>query len=325
MRVAQHGAAGDTRASAGDATVSRSRSINDARVDCLVVGGGPAGLTAALYLARFQRRVALVDSGQSRARWIPRSHNCPGFPDGIPGTELLARMRLHAERAGVHPVSDLVQSLSRDGDGFHAQGTTGDWRAAAVVLATGVRDCLPPLLPDPERAIAHGTLRLCAVCDAREVRDQRIGVHGPLPTALGHARFLRTYSQRVSIVASDAQPADAELVALAERLGIRVLGQPRSMTSDNATCRVQTEDEEHVFDTLYAALGGVAQSMLAVRLGAATDGEHALVAAADGATSVDGLYAIGDLTDSLNQISVGVGQAAACASRIHLSLPPNPR
>ena len=72
----------------------------DAPFDVLVVGAGPAGLTAATYLARFHRRFAVVDAGMSRARWIPASHNCPGFPHGIGGGELLGRLREQAERYG---------------------------------------------------------------------------------------------------------------------------------------------------------------------------------------------------------------------------------
>ncbi len=72
--------------------------------DCLVVGGGPAGLTAALYLARFRRRVLVIDAGNSRAASIPRSHNHPGFADGIPGEVLLSTLRTQAEEYGAEIV-----------------------------------------------------------------------------------------------------------------------------------------------------------------------------------------------------------------------------
>ena len=71
--------------------------------DALIVGGGPAGLTAAMYLARYHRRVLVVDAGQLRVQWIPTSHNVPGRPEGIGGPELLARMRDHAARYGAMP------------------------------------------------------------------------------------------------------------------------------------------------------------------------------------------------------------------------------
>jgi len=63
--------------------------MSENRLDCLIVGAGPAGLTAATYLARFRRRIALVSFGESRVRYIPSSHNCPGFPFGISGSEML--------------------------------------------------------------------------------------------------------------------------------------------------------------------------------------------------------------------------------------------
>ena len=70
-------------------------------LDCLVIGGGPAGLTAAIYLGRFRRRFAVVDAGDSRALLIPKSHNHAGFPEGIGGRELPARMRAQAENYGL--------------------------------------------------------------------------------------------------------------------------------------------------------------------------------------------------------------------------------
>ena len=66
-------------------------------MDCVIVGAGPAGLAAALYLARFHRRIRVLDSGDARALRIPRSHNVPGFPDGIAGPELLARLRINLD------------------------------------------------------------------------------------------------------------------------------------------------------------------------------------------------------------------------------------
>ena len=89
-------------------------------VDCLVVGAGPAGLTAAIYLARFCRSVAIYDGGNSRASYIPVSHNYAGFPQGISGVDLLARLREQAARYGAHVIPRLVESLARDGDGFVA-------------------------------------------------------------------------------------------------------------------------------------------------------------------------------------------------------------
>jgi thioredoxin reductase (NADPH) len=77
-------------------------------VDCLLVGGGPGGLTAATYLARFRRSVAIVDAGESRLQLIPLSRNIPGFPDGVPGRELHARMSAQAKAYGVEIIDDAA-------------------------------------------------------------------------------------------------------------------------------------------------------------------------------------------------------------------------
>ena len=89
-------------------------------IDCLIIGAGPAGLAAAIYLARFRRRIAILDSGFSRASLIPASHNCPGFPEGISGKELLRLLRLQASRFKVRVEKGEVTSLKRAGTGFEA-------------------------------------------------------------------------------------------------------------------------------------------------------------------------------------------------------------
>ena len=81
--------------------------------DCIIVGGGPAGLIAATYLARFRRRAVVIDDGQSRARWIPVSHNMPAFPQGVSGRDLLKRLREQAERYGAVLRQGRVDQLSR--------------------------------------------------------------------------------------------------------------------------------------------------------------------------------------------------------------------
>ena len=95
-------------------------------LDCLIVGGGPAGLTAATYLARFHRAFVLVDAGKSRARWIPESHNCPGFPFGVAGTALLDKLRKQADFDGATLIGiDGIRAEWPDGWGLvRASNTT---------------------------------------------------------------------------------------------------------------------------------------------------------------------------------------------------------
>src|SRR3954468_13339814 len=130
-------------------------------LDCLIVGGGPAGLTAAIYLARFHLDVLVVDGGKSRAAWIPCTRNVSGFPDGIEGAELLRRMREQACKYGAKIETEFVTKLERDGDRvFVATWGSGAARARTVLLATGVTNRRPPMDEELHAdALARGLVR----------------------------------------------------------------------------------------------------------------------------------------------------------------------
>lgn len=294
-------------------------------LDCAVVGGGPAGLTAAMYLRRFHRDVVLLDAGQSRARWIPESNNCPGFPSGVAGVELLANLRAQAARFGIAPTPGRVSLLERAPDGFVLGTEDGDrWHARRVILATGILDVLPDV-PWTDLAIDATAMRLCAICDGFEASDGALAVYGPLASALSHARFLRTYSQRVTVLPSDATPPTASDQAAAAEAGVQLLPRPDALEFDGRHCSAVVEGERHVFDAFYPVLGSRAQSGLATALGARVDAKGELLIDGDKMTSVEALYAIGDVACAINQISVATGHAAIAATAVHNALPPNPR
>ena len=139
--------------------------------DVAIVGGGPAGLTAAVYLARFLRSVVVFDTNAGRARLIPRTHNCPGFPEGIAGKDLLGRLRNQAKVYGAEIATGHVGGVEQSGEFFLLDTSLGMVKASRVVLATGVVDKAPPI-PDLQDALAKGFVRFCPVCDAYEPRDR---------------------------------------------------------------------------------------------------------------------------------------------------------
>ncbi|HNV80201.1 MAG TPA: NAD(P)/FAD-dependent oxidoreductase [Thermomonas sp.] len=295
----------------------------DDRLDVLVVGAGPAGLTAATYLARFHRRFALVDAGKSRARWIPTSHNCPGFPHGIGGDALLDKLRAQAEGFGVSIEDGRIERLQRDDGGFIATAADGRaWRARFVLLATGVVDVMPAM-DGLEAGIAAHAVRLCAICDGYEASDADIAVLAPVDVGIHHAAFLRSFSRTVAVVPSEAGEPSPDCARVAAEAGIELLPAAVSMRCEADACVVETEAGTRRFDTLYPVLGSDAQSRLATELGAAVDDNGELIVDARMQTSVDGIYAVGDVVSALNQISVAMGHAAIAASALHRRLPPN--
>ena len=297
----------------------------DNTYDCLIIGAGPAGLTAATYLARFRRNIVVLDGGRSRARWIPASHNCPGFPFGVAGNELLARYRTHAQKYGATIVETQVKTLLKQDDDFIASDGKGEWRARHAILATGVVDRVPDMA-NVEDAIHRGVVRLCAVCDGYEARDEVIGVLAPAADALDHAEYLRTFSRRVVALMMDASSvADLALRERAERAGVTLYPAPERLSLSGKGCRADFADGSTLhLDTLYPVLGADVQSGLVRALGARLDDGGELRVDKRMHTSVDGLYAIGDVVSGLNQISVAVGHAALAASAVHQRLPPNP-
>jgi thioredoxin reductase (NADPH) len=293
--------------------------------DCLIIGAGPAGLTAATYLARFRRDIVVLDGGRSRARWIPASHNCPGIPIGLAGDELLARYRTHAQEYGAVIVETFITTLMKHDDGFIASDGEREWRARHAILATGVVDRIPDMA-NVEDAIHRGVVRLCAVCDGYEARDEVIGVLAPAADVLDHAEYLRTFSRQVVALVTDASSVvDSALRDRAERAGVDLYPAPASLSLSDKGCRADFTDGSPLhLDTLYPVLGADAQSGLVRALGARLDEVGELQVDKRMHTSVDGLYAIGDVVSGLNQISVAVGHAALAASAVHQRLPPNP-
>lgn len=287
--------------------------------DALVVGGGPAGLTGALYLARFRRRVLVVDDGCSRATRIPRSHNMPGYPDGIPGSALVAAIREQAARYGVEFAVGRVEMLERGADGFRARWSGGQAQARLALLATGASDVEPPV-PYLQEAVRSGALRYCPVCDGYEVIDQRVGVLTDSRSGIKEALYLRHFTPHLTVfpVAPEVAFSTADRRRLAEA-GIAVAAAPVSgVRLWNGKVKVGHGGAESECDSLYSALGMRVHSELAA--GAERDQDGYLVTDRHQKTSVDGLYAAGDVSLGLNQISVAMGEAAIAASAMHLAL-----
>jgi len=129
------------------------------KVDCLIVGGGPAGLTAATYLGRFRRNVLLVGGGASRASWIPMTHNVLGFSRGIRGPNLLNVLREQADQYGARRISGQINSLKRQANGsFVGVWQKGQVSAAKVLIATGGLD-VEPQIKDIEKLVEAGIIR----------------------------------------------------------------------------------------------------------------------------------------------------------------------
>jgi thioredoxin reductase (NADPH) len=291
--------------------------------DAAVIGAGPAGLTAAIYLARFRRKVIVIDRGGSRARLIPTSHNHAGFPEGIHGEDLLERMRTQAERYGAEMRSGDVTGLEQRGGNWELSGAGWRLGARAVILATGVDNRGLDMDPDEHRtALDAGQLRYCPICDGFEASDKRIAVIGAETHGVAEALFLRTYSDQVvlyTFVENELHERDRANLAAAgvswdPRPVVRyVFGGPEVTLhfADGTTSAA---------DTLYPALGSEPNTALFRKLGLRGDGEGCAVTDTHQRLGLTGLYAAGDVVAGLDQISVAMGHAAIAATTLHNDL-----
>ena len=299
--------------------------MSDTRTcEALIVGGGPGGLTAAVYLRRFRRDVIVADKGHSRLSLIPASHNYPGFPGGVPGRELLDRLRTQLACYD-GSVDDLeITDLKKVDDVFVASYEGGEIRTPVVLLATGVADAGLPVEGWPE-AVAAGAVRLCPVCDGYDVLDKRVAVVSQTHNRTGHALFMRTFSCDVTLFEREPieplSPGEAEKLRVA---GVRYVASPlKGVTLTDAMQPVlhTADGEDHRFDVFYPMLGESARSSLAQALGARVGECEKVIVDDHQRTSVPGLFAVGDVVLGLNQISVATGHAAIAATAIHNALP----
>lgn len=288
--------------------------------DVIVIGAGPAGLTAALYLGRYRRKVLVLHDGYSRALRLPLCHNAPGFPDGVPGSELIARMSRHATEYGAEIRQAKVVGVGRDGDGFIVRTDDDAYRARAVIFATGI-DLNQVDMPEEahEQAIRDAVLRYCPICDGYEAIDRAVGVIGCDSNGAAEALFLRTYSSNVTLMPLSHSELTADQEAQLKAAGVTVEHGPLDRlepSPDRMRVVLQSGTTVEV-DVLYPALGCTPRAGIALDLGIEGGDAGKLDSDTPFGADVPGAFAAGDVVEGLDQISVAVGQGAVAATRAH--------
>lgn len=287
--------------------------------DCIIIGAGPAGLTAAIYLARFHLTIRLLDAGDSRAGLIPCTRNHAGYPDGISGRDLLAAMLAQAEKYGAEREAARATAIERDGEAFVVHTPDRALPARTVLLATGVKNRRPDMPGDlHDAALARGLLRYCPICDGYEVTDRRVGVVGTDTHGMKEALFLRGYTRDVTLISPDGghRLDDACRAALDDAGIARVDGPCGGWQIEGERLALDTAAGRMDFDSIYPALGSDIRSELAVAAGARATADGCLEVDSHQRTSVPGLFAAGDVVLGLDQISNAMGQAGVAATTI---------
>lgn len=289
-------------------------------LDVAIVGGGAAGLSAALVLGRARRRVVVFDEGKPRNAAAPHSYGFLGH-DGISGAELLRRGRAEVAGYGVRIVdARVLEVIAAEGDRFAVETTAGTYEARAVVLATGLADKLPAIEGLSE--IWGVDAAECPYCHGWEVRDRAIGVVGTTDKLPRVAALLTQWSRDVMLISSDATAFTPEIRARLDAAGVRVVAKDvRRFATDRGRLRavVLADGEEVPREAIFVAMPTRAASDLASRL-CDVDASGFAVVDPEGRTSRTGVWAVGNATDRIAKLvhSAAAGSRAAASINVYL-------
>jgi thioredoxin reductase (NADPH) len=290
--------------------------------EVIVIGGGIAGLSAAIYLGRAQRDTLVIDSGHSMAKWEPQVENYLGFPKGVSGEKLIQAGARQARRHEVDFVADEIRSVRRTKTMFVLRGKRKSYRATRLLIATGIFH-IPPDIPGVKECLGH-SMFFCKDCDGYRVRGKRIAICGANNEAVEYALAMLHYSPTVVVITNGEKPGwDRKHASWLREYEIPI-----------ETARVR--DVEHrrrkilalVFaretrvkiDYLFTTRGDVFHTSLAKQLGAKLDADGQIVVDHCMRTSVPHLYSAGCVTPANCQMIIAAGQGAIAAQAINRDL-----
>lgn len=288
--------------------------------DVIVVGGGSAGLSAALMLGRARRRVLVLDGGAPRNAVAAHMHGVLGH-DGMPPLELVAKGRAELERYGVERRELRAADARLEPDGVVVTAAGEELRARRLIVATGLSDELPDV-PGIHAHWGAGVV-VCPYCDGWEHRDQRIGVLATSPGSVQYVQLLRQWSEDVVFLTGDIpEPELADLAGLQARgIEIERRGIHRIVADGDRLRGIELADGEVVeVDVVFTHTRVTPNDALLRSLGAERNDEGWAVVDASGRTSVPYVWAIGNLVNPSANVPVSVAAGSMAGGAVNMDL-----
>ncbi len=292
--------------------------------DCLIVGGGIAGLQAAIQLGRYNHKTMVLDAGDGRSVLCKSYHNILGYPDGVSGPYLRETGRQQAAQYGVEFVIGKAENARKTAGGFEVEAENGEtFKAKTLLLATGVMDRIPPF-PDlmPTLGIS---VYICPDCDGHEVKDKSTIVMGSGNPGANMALTLNYFTDELTYVNHEKKAVDEEVMRSLQEKGIKYVEGPiAKVLADGPDFRgVQLENgEELTSERGFMAFGGnEVKSQLAEQLGVELHkNKHVLVDPRTKLTSVENVWAAGDVVAHSEQTTIAMGDGMQASIWIHKKL-----
>jgi len=295
--------------------VERSREV-------IIVGGGLAGLSAAIYLARALRDVLVIDSGESLAIWEPEVQNYLGFPDSIDGRELLRRGREQATRYGAEFVREEIEQITNLNGRFHLTGKKTNFDSSRLLLATGIYH-LPPKIPAVNDCIGK-SMFFCKDCDGYRVQGKRVAISGHNNEAVEYALGILVFTECVMLLTNGEKPSwDSQHDRWLREYQVPIYTDKiDSVLHERGciNCLQLASGSRLLVDCLFATRGDVFHNQLARQLGAEVDPEGQVIVDRCQRTTIPGLFAAGCLTPANCQMIIAAGDGAAAAQAINREL-----
>ena len=307
----------------GCAEMIQHKDLDDPKTrEVIVIGGGIAGLSAAIYLGRAQRDTLVIDSGHSMAKWEPVVENYLGFPEGVGGEELLANGRKQAEQHDAKFAEDEIEEIESEADVFLLRGKKQTYRTGRILLATGIFH-LPPEIPGVKECLGH-SMFFCKDCDGFRVREKRIAVCGANDEAVEYALGMLMYSACVMIATNGEKPrwSDRHARWLKEyEIPVHTEAIKDVEHRERKILSLRLCDGQQIkIDYIFTTRGDVFHTRLAEKLGAKLDEDGQIQVDQCMRTTVPKLYAAGCVTPANCQMIIAAGQGAAAAQAINRDL-----
>lgn len=291
--------------------------------DCIIIGGGPAGLTASIYLQRFLRRTLVINGGESRVSWAPEIHNLIGFPKCISGEQLLDRLRAQARRYNSSIVSGnaVVYKIKC---GFKVSLNDSVYTTRFVILAIGVKDAQPPL-PNLRQLTAKKLLAYCPICDGYDYSGKKMALLVNSQSVLKKVRYLYGFSKNLHVVFVQNRKLNAKLKSELQKMNVSShIGELQNLSFDSKSGKliVSLKHQRPLkVDLAYVQFGAkISRTAVSHLKKLKTTKSGRFLVTKHQQTSIKGLYAIGDCANSLAQINVAAGEAAIAATDVHNQL-----
>ncbi|MDQ0271827.1 NAD(P)/FAD-dependent oxidoreductase [Cytobacillus purgationiresistens] len=292
--------------------------------DCVIIGGGIAGLQAAIQLGRYKHRVLVIDANDGRSTICNSYHNILGYPDGVSGKELRRIGKLHAKQLNVSFMDKKIVSAEKSQELFVLKTEGGEgFVARRVLLATGVMDRLPSF--EEIMPCLGITVYVCPDCDGYEVEGKRTIVMGAGNTGAHMALTISYWASDIIYINDEQKPVDEVLISQLNEKNIQYMSEPIAQVLATGTnfygVRLKNGAEMKAERGFIAYGGNKVKSELAKQLGVERlENQHINVDARTKMTNVPHVWAAGDVSAHSEQVTIAMGEGSQAAIWIHKSI-----